>query len=314
MRALASLSRSVASQRLTSAVQAHLALPPDNVSNQPTVLPGFTVYDADEHGRAERWLVPRLGVDLEEVVQVYEEFVDRPLGTVRCPERVARRLYRSKRSQDFFGPLRRPEQWWLPGAQLVAVASTLTKETPVRGEASVSLDLGGMKMEVTPRGCWSNFTGAMRRARVPAADADFAPLYVPMLLTDNPLAQALAAAGATGSALWAANSAIRAADAGRLPRTFLAGLSAPRRGRGAARQRVTSLPDKVGAMAECREILDQCGPGSLRSLYASAVPALMTASDFIDMVGDPWKNNSRAVGPTVAERFSAFLTLVEGRL
>lgn len=269
------------------------------------VLPGWTPFDA-----AASWCLPRTGKDLEDVLAVYEEYVDRPLGGVRVPDAVARRLFSQPTSRLFFGDRRRPRDWWVPAALLVAVASHVAKVPAKVQPHRVLLELPSYRLEVTRRGCWSNFRSRMVLAKVAAEDADMALLTVADLVTSHPMALALAQARAPEEILMAANAAIRAEQAGRIPPILAPELTygaKPFRGKSARRY---SPADIRGAVLACRELIEAGGPGVLQELYSCAVPTLMTRQEFGDVVASPWNRPDRVLRESTLQRLSDALDKV----
>lgn len=313
-RALGAVAKALSDRGLTLATQASLLDQPDNP--QTVMLPGFAVFDHAGGLRALDWCLPRTRLDRDEILGIYEEYVDRPLGRVPVPDRVARGVFSGKSADTVFGERRSPAQWWLPAAQLIAVASAKTKIAAKYTEDTVSLDLGDYQMSVTPEGCWSNFRGRLKTAADLPDDANIGALRVPLLMTKHPLAGALAAHSMPVGVLWAANCAIRAESAGRIPKIRAAHLGVLRKSRGRGPRRLkASVADVVGAISASREMLDGPEYATLRDLYKVAVPTLMTVTDFTDLLADPWGRSAlegKPIGSGVRARMHEFLDVKEG--
>ena len=280
--------------------------------NGAITLPGFTPFSIEGGVMAADWCVPRTHRDLEEVLAVYEEYADRKLGVVRAPCLVARRVFKSAHTRAFFGAAVRPYDWWQPAVRLVALVSGISRTPAVVQESRVLLQLEDYKLEVTRRGCYSNFRGRVVTAAIPAEDVGIEHLATPPLITSHPLARVLI--GAPESVLWAANAAIRAERAGQVaPITGRHSIfSTPRRrSRGVSRH---TNADVRGAIWACRDTLEQGGPGNLHELYRQAVPALMGAREFAQVVASPWNAPDRTLGPDTVQRMLERLDLIERRL
>lgn len=313
MRALKVISKHLHKEGRTLLTKARMLDDPDNASDTVT-LPAFTPFSIDNGQWAAAWSVPRTLKDLDEVVAVYEEYADRKLGALRNPCQVARRVFQAATSRKFFGPARRPWDWWRPAAQLVALASQLSK-TPAKVQGTrVLLEVGGYRMEVTRRGCYSNFRKRVVDAQIPAEDADISLLTLDALTTAHPLARALAMGMEPTSILWAANAAIRAEAAGRIAPILAHSIEflPPRsRGRNAKRH---SEADARGALHACRDTLENGGPGILPELYQHAVPVLMNHREFAEVLASPWNRPGRTIGQASVQRMQDHLDQIERAL
>jgi hypothetical protein len=313
-RALNSLTKALADRDLALQVQSRFNS--DHDSKQLVMLPGFSMFDQSNGVSASEWCVPRPMRDRDDLLMVYEEYVDRPLGKVPAPDRVARQILQGRTGDMFFGPgLRKPTEWWLPAAQLIALASRMSGVMAVVTDDTVSLDMGDYMMRVERRGCWSNKDRRLHLAVDAADDADSAQLRVPLLITAHPLAKALLSAGAPPAALWAANSAIRCELHGKHPKirtAHFAPLALMRKTTHVRKRRYTHAPS---AMTTCRLIIDEPYPGSHLDLFVAAVPALMHRADFADIVGGVGKDSEeRTLSFETCDRFGEFLDLREKEL
>lgn len=313
MRAMKLISKHLHREGRTLLTQARMLDDPDNVSD-PVTLPACTPFSIDRGAWAAAWCVPRTLKDFDEVVAVYEEYADRKLGTLRNPCQVARRVFQSSTSRKFFGPARRPWDWWRPAAQLIALASHLSNTPAKVQDSRVLLEVGGYRFEVTRRGCYSNFRKRVVDAEVPAEDADITLLTVDALTTTHPLARALCMGNEPAHILWAANAAIRSEQAGKMaPISAQAlGFSAPKsRGRNAKRH---SEADARGALLACRDTLESGGPGTLPELYQQAVPILMNHKEFAEVLASPWNRPQRTIGQASIQRMQEHLDQLERAL
>lgn len=322
-RALSTLKTALSERGLTAQVQ---ALFKDTDDTTPVTLPGFSMFDTASGLSATQWCVPRPIGDRDDIIGLWEEYIDRPLGRVAVPDRVARRILSAPLGEKFFGTYRREAtEWWLPAAQLIAIASGVSGLAARVTNDSVTLDMGDYAMSVTPSGGWSNATRAIRPCAELPDDANIAPLRVPALLTAHPLAKALVSLSVPPALLWAANSLICCESMGRHPRVRPVMLtpigsklvSAKRnavRRPGRERLESRSRRDIPASMATCRQILDDPYPGSHRDLYIAAVPALMSVRDFSWLVGIPGNNAERALTEFACENFADHLETLEREL
>lgn len=309
-RALNIVAKALGELGLTYTVQARMLDEPKDA--KPVMLPGFTIFDHCNGIFAADWCVPRPRVDRDEVVMIYEEYVDRPLGRLPVPDRVARRVYAGAAADTFFGPRCADGDWWTPAAKLVAIASSMTRTPAVYYETSVSLDLGDCRMSAAPDGCWSNFMQRVRVAPDLAHDASMDGLRVPLLITNHPLAKAVAGENLSPAVLWAINSAIRTESAEAIPtiKPIHVGF-VPRKKRSKSKV-VGTTADVVGAIAACRELLDE--QALLMDLYRVAVPILMSGADFSDLLAPAWKDSNRRLNTALIQKAHEFLDLKEGDL
>lgn len=282
----------------------------DTHDNVPVMLPGFSMFDKHHGIAASLFTVPRARVDRDEVLATYEAYVDRRLGVVPVPDRIARPVFKAATSEAFFGRRRSATEWWLPAAQLIAIASSLSGVQAVVTERAVHLDMGDYVMAVEPTGCWSNSTNTFRLASDRPDDADSELLRVPLLMTAHPLAKVLMGLGAPLGLLWAANAALRCEAAGRIPKIrapHLESLS-PRK---IFRVRKYPVVDFAAAVTTCRLIIDDPYPGSHRDLLRVAVPALMLAVDFNDLCGFAGSDPEKMLTEEACEKFDEYLDYAE---
>lgn len=303
------LARVLKERGTTLITQARLNDTHDNVN---VMLPGFSIFDVSERIRATEWCTPRQVVDRDEIISVYEEYVDRPLGTTPVPDRVGRSLYIGKASDQFFGRRRKATEWFLPVLKIIALAAHASRGKVTLGPDSVHLDMGDYVMSASPRGCWSNTTGALHRSVQRPDDANTDTLRVPVLLTSHRLAKALVALESPPWMLWIANTAIRAEMAGDIPKIRAVHLDRIPQGRTAQEPFKAGEPaDIAAAMVVCRQITDAPYPGSHQDLFASAVPLLMREVDFKDLVGAVGSDPDKVVSEDGCEKFMEYLDIIE---
>lgn len=269
----------------------------------PTLLPGFTPFCSSNGIATAPWSIPTCRREIDDVIAIYEEYVDRPqLGALRKPCQVARRIIGPAVAQKFFGPVRKPWDWWEPAARIIAIAANLTGLPLLTAPGRMVLDLGEYRMEATRRGCYSNFRGRIVVAKLAAHDADITSLSTRELRTAHPLARALVQGSAPLPVLWAANAAIRAEPTRGNPSLTARQLDLPvRRGRGLG-VRNFSKGDIRGAIAACQEILENSEGDMVGDLYASAVPILMSRKEFAEVVANPWGSAERVLGGALRQR------------
>lgn len=282
------------------------------------MLPSCSILSTGHFTHFPAVCTPKILGDLEDVVALYEEYVNRGLGRVRRPELALVKFFRDERvGLNFAGRGRQPTEWWEPLVKVLVLASRISgRVLTVAGWGPtgtvVSLDLGGYYMEVRHWGAFSNTESTMHHASVNATDVSFDGLKVPRLFTSHPLAVALDRLGAHRDALQLANLAIRADAGRRKPLLDPATLFAP------PARRVPRQPRKVDAerlrVAEgFRGLFEESY--SIDELRELLVPRLMTATDFREVIGregrevrDRWGGGAEA-RPTAraAQRFETYL-------
>lgn len=273
----------------------------------PVTLPGYNLFSRDEATKAFAWCIPGSTVDRDEVIGIWEEYVDRGFGVYGMPDRIPRRAVRRiPGSNNFFGAPREALQWWLPAAQLIALASHKSGVSATYTQTSVALDMGDYKMEVTPGGCWSNTIGHRTTTVYLADDADIHQLDVPGITTGHPLAQAVGD-GVPPSILWALSSVIQAEGLGRIPKVrpvhLVHEVRVPRERQ--KRKNPHRPCDIRAADAALRAEMDHGSP--LQTLFEVAVPVLMTKSEFSITVGSPRMTPDRVLGAPKVQRVLDYL-------
>ena len=257
---------------------------------KPVSLPGFNLAWRGDVVSPFQWAVPK-PADEGQLLNVYEEYVDRPLGTVNRPEAVARKLFKSRQvGRRYFGHARPAARWRVPAIKLVLAAAhfgAVVRKTM----GCYSVELGGYSLSVRRSGCHSNVQDRMLtlpRDRWDKADAEF-ELYVLRRVSAHPLARALKDAGADASLLWAASSVLASGD--RVSAEDVLG-DAP--GHLTEQQRNVRLEEIRLAHAAAVEIAEGMASDTITALYGVMVPALCSASRFKKLVGNPWTEYDRA--------------------
>lgn len=310
--------------------KAQVAFGDARTSPRKTVLPAFHLFSEAEGIRAIDWCVPnvasKLSPELRQgvILGVYEEFVDRRLGEVPNPDKVARSALPGVKGRKLFGPHRSRWDWWVPAAELVAVMYKTVgrdKDDPkvVVTAGRVALDLGGSRLEVTERGCWSNLSrrsdglGYLKPAAFPAQDADLRNLTVPRVITYSPLAAALQQLEVPPSILWACNSLTRAVSLEKHPPLTIQSLEQPLKVR-TRRKRSRNPADIQGSILMAREALDE--GGTVEEIYRALVPYAVTKEEFIEHVVHPHQRKERKLTEEMRNRVEGLLGALErtGRL
>lgn len=275
-------------------------------SDEQTTLPGFTVFNWSRSGvRADEWCVPGRLPPLGEIVATYEAYVDSGLGRHPRPCRIARRAMSPRAAEVFFGPPRAALQWWVPAAQLVALASRKSGVKATWGQNWAELNASGFRLLVRADGCWSNSYDRMVTTSKMADDADIAELTVEPLVTAHPLARAVRSLGGHNAIQWAANSVIRAEQAGRIPTLRPVHLETRVRGTPS----VATCADTLGAIDALREALD--GGQKCSVMYGIAVPTLMSSAEFRSLFANRSRSDERRLSPRLAARIHEYLDLRE---
>lgn len=262
--------------------------------SRAVTLPGFHLADRSAVSPYE-WCIPRPS-DLSDLVNVYEEYVDRPLGKVRLPDTVAKRLYQTPAlAVRYFGGRKRANAWRLPATKLVLVAQHFGAIVERGPAGAVSTEVEGYRFEVTSRGCYSNTHGKFmsHRSGGPAHEG----LAVPELRTRNPVAIAMTDLGADIGGLWALSSVLRARAYRNLPMDTLL-VPPPRVSPGRVRD-----PQQVReALLEATDLAEQCMDAVLVQLHAAMVPRLCGIDDFKKTFGNPYAAYARKRGVKVETR------------
>lgn len=257
------------------------------------VLPGFDLFTLGARSPYE-WCVPKPR-DEEQLINVYEEFVDRDLGLVKAPERIAKRVFGSFQvSKAYFGPSpRAAAYWYTPAVKLLATAQHFGCEVQRNGR-TLTTNLFGYTMMVSPMACHSNLRRASVVTKLPAVDIGPGELVVPSLRTKHKLAVALMDAGADDACLWAANTVIRAEMAGLVDTTDL---FAPSRAQVLSAAELRLRIDSIrNAALEASEVA-QGHQAPISALYEAMVPTVCSAQRFKASFGDPWLHPDRSPRP-----------------
>jgi hypothetical protein len=277
----------------------------DSAPSETVRLPGFDLFTVGNRSPYE-WCVPKPR-DAEQVINVYEEYVDRKLGSVAAPERVAKGLYGShKVAKAYFGDSPRPaSQWYAPLAKVIAAALHFEAQVEHRGR-TISGYLLGYTLLASPSSVHSNL---QRATLVTAGNAvDFGPLElsVPDLRTRHPLANTLVAIGADDACLWAANTAIRADERGVVNiKEDLFTPAEKKKVLTAAERRLKIDTIRAAALEASEVALGH--PRPVTALYEVMVPALCSAQVFKTRIADPWKHPGRLPRPETRNSWVAHI-------
>jgi hypothetical protein len=256
-------------------------------------LPGFTIFDRGDVVAPYDWCVPKPRHDEADVLNAYEEYVDRNLGLVPNPGLVAYQAIGRGSGRKYFGPKRSPGRWYTPLLKLIAVGQHSAHETATVRGSRVELDLGGFRMVATPRGAWSNFRNKTIEAKRPAVDSDFFEVTVQPIKTAHPLASYLSGR-VEDDVLWLANVAIQGERFKLIPELHFR----PPAAKPTPKRRRALAVDVLGAGLTCQELLEGPPQGLLLSLYQAAVPVLMTSRYFKSHFGNPYgPHGDRFIAP-----------------
>lgn len=264
-------------------------------------LPGFTIFDRGETVSPYQWCVPRPRSDEADVINVWEEYVDRNLGLVPNPGLVARGAVGRGNGPKFFGPSRSRSRWRVPLVKLAAVAQHCSPDEVNVSRDRVRVLVAGARLEVSHRGAWSNFHEKMITAKRAAIDLGYDEVSVAPIKTSHALASFLS--GRVGDdVLWLANVAVQGERFKLIPRLHFAQPAPhplPKRRRALA-------VDVLGAGLTCRELLTGTpDEGLLQALYQTAVPTLMTSRYFKNHFGNPYgRSAQRIVSKRVREAWA----------
>lgn len=277
-------------------------------------VPSYHLFSATPAGRAAEWLAPTLSKDFEDCLAVYEDLADRKLGVTPRPDRPVAALLGRRYGKLL--PLYSKEHWWEPAAVLLAILSNVI-EQPFEGYPGTSLRLQheGYKFELTPTSMWSNFRGSLKHCSVPSSNVFPASFRVPAKVADHPLVRVAYLPGMSDASLWAASYLIDCEE--RLhqkvkPEQLLQKPGSTRGRRPGPLNRRYAGADRAAAVAGCRELLQH--GGNLRDLYQTAVPYLMTSSDFKRQFSCPWTHPELRLTPAKVETLTDLLEEAERAL
>ncbi len=321
-RALRVVARALHKQGMTAEAQARLL---NARGLEPRLLPGFNVFDSTEKARALDWCAPAKPVDRDEMIGLWEEFVDNNLGRLPRPDRILRRAFLGATSDEYFGAPREALQWWKPAAKFIAVAARAFPGKLTWDSTWVKFDMGDYQMAVYYNAAWSNTYGRLVRTSALADDADISQFDVPALTTEHPLAHALPRDADPGL-LWAVNTAIRTEAAGMLDKVRAPHLELTRISRTRERPRVSRAhrtirlgqrahADIRGAIQALRDELANPDGPDRSTLFEIAVPVLMSVNQF-EAAGGGSRNTSASLPMRTASinKLSDHLDMLEAEL
>lgn len=269
----------------------------------PCTLPGFDVFSRGAHEAPYRWCVPRPYRDEADLLNVWEECVDRELGAVRNPGRVARQAAARCQRAPWFGGPRSTSRWRMPLVKLAAMAQHCPhRSLSVQGQ-TVHIEIEGATLEVSTRHAWSNLHRRSVFAKRPAVDIGYDEVSVPPIRTSHGLASFLSGR-VEDEILWLANVAIQGERFRKTPPLHFS--DAPEVVRGERQPRLPVPIDVLGASLTCRELLETGESDDLIvELFQTAVPTLMSARYFRNHFANPYKEQSRVIKPETRQRWAA---------
>lgn len=265
-------------------------------------LPGFDVFSRGKQISPYQWCVPRPRSDYADVLNAYEEYVDRNLGGLRNPHVTAYQAVRKGWSRAYFGSGQRsPTRWRSPLVKLVAMAQHFSDAPITIGGSRVRVDLGDWRMDVSGRQAWSNLHGRYMTPRRPAVDVGFHEVLVLPLRTPHALADLLEGR-VEDEVLWLLNTVIQGEREERIPPISFDIEYGHRTIDG---RRPRGMPIEIkGAALAAREILAlEPNPGLIAELFEATVPYLMTSSAFIQKIGNPHREHPRMPKPETWARW-----------
>lgn len=238
-------------------------------------LPGYHMLD----GMA--WLVPGSKKPVEDLLGVWEDFVDTAMEGRGPPDRIPWRACPGRRDAalGYLGGPRGPDQWWVPAVQLLAIVAKRAGTEVYRRAGGVWASVGDYQVGVAPDGCYSNKARGIRKAVFPATDGDSEELLVQPLETAHPIANLVVGHWATPESARALNSLLRDGYVFKV-----SDFAPPRRGNPRpVGRRPKDIADVVNALNALRCDLEMGAP--IGELYRVAVPYAMTARQFRAVVG-----------------------------
>jgi hypothetical protein len=238
------------------------------------------------HSDTHKWCLPRPTVGIAEFVRIYEEYVNRPLGSVPNPGELAAKIYRGSPSSRKLIRGKDADDWLSPLLTLMAASLHLGAEVEEAAGTLVQVRLGDALMGVTSEGCWSNRYGMVKPFDFPAFDAAMPATTIGAITATNPVLEAVFSlavetqkwrTGLVGTIL--AHALVEGAiDAEWLRSMVFNGAKAvPAK---------FDLEAAERSMVECLGILDSANGDALPDIHDSAVPNLMSARQFRAVFGD----------------------------
>ncbi|VTU31878.1 hypothetical protein H4CHR_02897 [Variovorax sp. PBS-H4] len=258
-------------------------------------LPGFHLFEPPSPVAPYSWLMPQLKGDVSDLINLWECYVDQQLGarTPMTPIESDRFVLGRTAFRRVFGLPRRPSQWFQPAAMIIALAqqvegqenlSVSVERSKGKFERSaisrLRLHVSGYLLEATPTTLYSNLGARPIEAHRPASDAMLDGLCIRPLRTAHPLARALLENEDTPhTCLQAANVVLRGLSAKRLS------------------AREVRLPDaRAGRVAREAAVVDAINhldrEWSLRAVYDRIVPTVISAAEFRQDFGNPFRGTA----------------------
>lgn len=278
-----------------------------------TRLPGYTVFDVSDGIRASDWAVPGTRQDVDDIMYAYEAYVDRDLGKIMDPGKVAKMIWPNGKGLRYLGPKRSRWHWWVPAVQIVSAMAKVTGAAVEVGADKVFLDLGGDRMVVTPTGCWSNYHKRIKESKAKADDAKMELLTTAPRTTFQPLAGAMELLGAPLPILWATNALTRAAALDECPPITVHSLEyvASLRGKAKPKPRSKVVADVIGAVAAAREALEGFQGEGIAEIHQALVPRACSSAEFYEAVTNPFEARAKALTPEMKQRVEDLLASIE---
>ncbi len=268
------------------------------------LLPGFHLFEGPCPVAPYSWLLPKPKGDVQDLLGLWEAYVDQDLGarySRRSPLEAIQRdrfVLGSAAFKRVFGGPRHPRDWAQPAAMIIALAQHLEGQENLQFTLSnaalmhertlqLRMHLSGYMLEVSHRGIFSNMHRKVVSPRYQASDAKLEGLCIRPLRSAHPLAVALMENEDTPHAcLQAANVVLRAVRQGLLDEqdVRLSAGAAPR----AAREE---------AVVAALQLLDR--EKNLRLVYDKVVPRVVSAAEFRNLFGNPFRGVSAPRADTV---------------
>lgn len=243
---------------------------------------GFDIFERGGSVSPYQWLLPKPTCDIADFINTYEQFADRPLGKFRNPGSAATGIYKgSAAGRKILTFLNDPGDWETAANILLAASLHLGGELEVHSPSLTRVRLGPALLEVTERGCWSNFRRAIHPAHMRGAEAP-ATVFQPVT-THNTYIRAFAEMSddLDYGLRFAATAVALSIKAGVVDKGFLEDLV---KGAASRESRAVGTGD---LLKTCERILSGSSEGLLSALYECLVPRLMTSRTFRARFGVP---------------------------
>lgn len=276
-------------------------------SRNMTRFPCFTLFQEDTY----KWFLPKPAVGVADFMRIYEEFADRPLGSVPNPGKAAAQVYTLEATRRKLTHFKQADQWMSPARILLAASLWLGGEVEASTPTRVAIRFGSGILEVTNAGCWTNRRRMIHPAACEAFDQGWPATTIYGASCRDPVLHAVSifALGKPRQLMYAGTVLATALNEDVIDKAWLRdsvmAVKAPTPNR--------PRESMERALVECSMILDHPEGNVLEDLYDAAVPNLMSCRAFRARFGVPSQGNvNRRVSAKTAERWKQIFSQAAG--